>query len=154
MNESLSQKTLDTKTGHAVHSTLLPFFVSFSEQLVPRSFFVLQISLLFVASENTFVASSHRRNYVFTIYTRNLQKYVTRARKNVGRTGLMSKRQSCTGQIQHDAEGSNRRSSRLEPPARKAQQQQQRMLRPRIGPRHLLHLPTTIIATALLLTSK
>ena len=70
MNESLSEKkTLGTKTGHAVHSTLLPLFVAFSEQVVPHSFFVLQISLSFVASTNTFVSTSHQRYYVFIIRT-------------------------------------------------------------------------------------
>jgi len=61
---------LDTKTGHAVHSTLLPFFVALSEQVVPHSFFLfykfrchllLQQTHLFLPVINaiTFLSSTH-----------------------------------------------------------------------------------------------
>ena len=97
---------LDTKTGHAVHSTLLPFFVALSEQVVPHSFFCstnFAVICCFNKHICFYQSSTLLRFYhphTTSRIKRRLQKFPIRTRKEVERTGLMLEHQSLIqGQI-------------------------------------------------------
>jgi hypothetical protein len=88
------KKTLATKTGHAVHSTLLPFFVAFWEQVVPHSFFATNFAVICCFNKHICFYQSSRLLRFYHPHTtsrikRSLQKIPIRTRKEVERTGLM-----------------------------------------------------------------